>query len=57
MWSVSYIEVGFFKVKSGFSSDKEAVKWLANSGFVAYELSVWSELINGYRTVEKFWES
>ena len=54
MWSVSYMENDEIKVKN-FKSDKEADDWINSKNddvdFVPFNLGVWSELSQCYRTV------
>ena len=54
MWNLSYMENGEIKVKR-FKSDKEADDWINSKqsqlDFVPFNLGVWSELLQCYRTV------
>ena len=54
MWNLSYMENGEIKVKR-FKSDKEADDWINSKqsqlDFVPFNLGVWSELSQCYRTV------
>ena len=54
MWSVSHMENDEIKVKN-FKSDKEADDWINSKNddvdFVPFNLGVWSELSQCYRTV------
>lgn len=54
MWSVSYMENDEIKVKN-FKSDKEADDWINSKqsqlDFIPFNLCVWSELLQCYRTV------
>ena len=54
MWSLSYMENGEIKVKR-FKSDKEADKWVNSKNddvdFVPFNLGVWCELTQSFKTV------
>lgn len=54
MWRLSYIENEEVKVKT-FKSDKEADNWINSKSndvdFVPFNLGVWSELSQSFKTV------
>ena len=54
MWNLSYMENGEIKVKR-FKSDKEADNWVNSKNddadFVPFNLGVWSELSQSFKTV------
>ena len=56
MWKVSYMDLDDdgIKLKGGFKSDKEADEWIKSNNIIPLKLLVWSELLQCYRTVEKY---